>query len=233
VAIMLAVAVPGRPETTISKKVDGKARPKSFTNGIGMKFVWVPAGSFLMGSPEEEKLRRSDETQHKVTPIRKLPVEKVSWDDCQLFAKKLRQRDGKPYRLPTEAEFEYACRAGTTTPFYCGETIGTHQANYNGEVVYGKGKRGVYRKKTTPVGSFPPNPWGLYDMHGNVWAWCQDRYGDYPRQHVIDPRGPGKGELRVLRGGSWRFLPQNCRSARRYWDEPDLRGIGIGCRLCF
>ena len=144
----------------------------------------------MMGSPKEEKERQDNETQHKVTLTKgfymgvytvtqeqwqevmgnnpskfkgekNLPVEMVSWDDCQEFIKKLREKDKKLYRLPTEAEWEYACRAGTTTPFHFGETISTDQANYNGEVVYGNGKKGVYRKKTTPVGSFPANAWGL------------------------------------------------------------------------
>ena len=130
----------------------------------------------------------------------------------------MREKDKKSYRLPTEAEWEYACRAGTTTPFHFGETISTDQANYNGNFTYGNGKKGVYRKKTTPVGSFPANAWGLYDMHGNVWQWCQDWYGDYPQKDVVDPQGPEKGEYRVLRGGSWSNDPRYCRSAYRLWD---------------
>ena len=92
------------------------------------------------------------------------------------------RKESHKYRLPTEAEWEYACRAGTTSPFYFGETISTEQANYDGNYVYGKGKKGIYRQKTTPVGSFPPNAWGLYDMHGNVYDWCQDWYGILRRQ---------------------------------------------------
>ena len=162
-----------------------------------------------------------------------LPVEQVSWDDCQEFIKKLREKDKKPYRLPTEAEWEYACRAGTTTPFHFGETISTDQANYNGEVVYGNGKKGVYRKKTTPVGSFPANAWGFHDMHGNVWQWCQDWYGDYPQKDVVDPQGPEIGEYRVLRGGSWSSPPQLCRSAFRAGDLPRSHNDGFGFRICF
>src|SRR5262249_26689915 len=108
-----------------------------------------------------------------------LPVERVSWDDCQEFCKRLAERDGKRYRLPTEAEWGYACRAGTATPFPFGETISPDQANYGGYYTYGKGKEGVYRQKTTPVGSFPANAWGLFDMHGNVYEWCEDWYGPY------------------------------------------------------
>src|ERR1019366_4663490 len=142
--------------------------PKNVTNGIGMKFVWIPPGNFLMGSPKEEKQRNGDETQHKVTLTKgfymgvstvtqeqwqevmgnnpskfkgekNLPVETVSWNDCQEFIKKLREKDTQPYRLPTEAEWEYARRAGTTTPFSFGETISTDQAYYNGKFAYGNG----------------------------------------------------------------------------------------------
>ena len=203
------------------------------TNSLGMKFAWIPPGSFLMGSPLDEEDRSDNETQHKVTLTkgfylgvhqvtqeqwqaimgnysptacrvmaqgltqeqwqaimgnnpsnfkgeRNLPVENVSWEDCQVFLKRLSEMDCALYRLPTEAEWEYACRAGTTTPFYFGETISTDQVNYDGGYPYGKGKKGVCRRKTTPVGSFPANAWGLYEMHGNGNEWCQDRYGDYP-----------------------------------------------------
>jgi hypothetical protein len=142
-----------------------------------------------------------------------LPVTNVSWNHCQEFIKKLREKDKKAYRLPTEAEWEYACRAGTTTPFHFGETISTDQANFNGEIVYGKGKKGFCRKKTTPVDTFPANAWGLQDMHGNVFQWCQDWHGEYPEKDAIDPQGPKKGEVRVLRGGSWDIHPDICRSA--------------------
>jgi formylglycine-generating enzyme required for sulfatase activity len=246
--------------------------PKHFTNSIGMKFVWVPPGSFLMGSTKEEMERqpfdilafRQDETQHKVTLTkgfymavctvtqeqwqavmgnnpsyfkgeRDLPVERVSWNDCQEFINKLRGKDRKPYRLPTEAEWEYACRAGTTTPFYCGGTISTGQANYDGNFTYGNGRKGVRRGKTTPVGSFPANAWGLYDMHGNVWQWCQDWLGDYPHKEVVDPQGPATGVTRVMRGGSYSQKPEDCRSAKRNGGVlPNRRdAINIGFRLCF
>jgi RNA polymerase sigma factor (sigma-70 family) len=205
-----------------------------------------------------------DETQHKVTLTRgfymsvypvtqeewqnvmgknpsrfkgekNLPVEMVTWDDCQEFIKKLRKKDkdGKAYRLPTEAEWEYACRAGTTTPFHFGETISTEQANYDGNSVYGNGKKGVFRKKTTPVGTFPGNAWGLHDMHGNVWQWCQDWYDRYPKDDVTDPQGPKKGMWRVMRGGSWNERPEWSRSARRQWHQPDFDGDDCGLRVCF
>ena len=239
-----------------------KDPPKEFTNSIGMKFVWIPPGNFMMGSPRDEKVRQEDEIQHKVTLTKgfymgvhvvtqeqwkevmgnnpshfkgekNLPVEMVSWNDCQEFVKKLREKDKKLYRLPTEAEWEFACRAGTTTPFHFGDTISTDQANYVGEAVYSDGKKGVWRKKTTPVGNFPPNAWGLHDMHGNVWQWCQDWHGDYPQNDVVDPQGPNEGQYRVYRGGSWGDGPVNCRSAHRFGSVPGVHRSHVGCRLCF
>lgn len=239
--------------------------PKHFTNSVGMKFVWIPPGNFMMGSPKEEKEREhleTDETQHKVTltkgfylgvytvtqeewqammsknPSRfrgekNLPVESVSWNDCQIFIKKLGEKDKRTYRLPTEAEWEYSCRAGTQSPFHFGETISTDEANYNGDYTYGNAKIGVNRKKTTPVGSFSANAWGLHDMHGNVWQWCQDWYGDYPRKEVVDPLGATKGRFRVLRGSSYRNHPRYCRSASRYRIEPFNRVVECGLRVCF
>jgi formylglycine-generating enzyme len=236
--------------------------PKHFTNSIGMKFMWIPPGTFLMGSPPNEAERNGNETQHKVTLTKgfymsihlvtqeqwqtvmgnnpskfknekNLPVETVSWDDCQAFITNLREKDKKRYRLPTEAEWEYACRAGTATPFCTGETISTDQANYNGYFTYGNGKKEVYREKTTPVGTFPANAWGLHDMHGNLWQWCQDWEGDYSQKDAVDPQGPDKGEGRRQRGGSWIEFPQCCRSAIRGGDWPILRRGNCGCRLCF
>ena len=236
--------------------------PKNFTNSIGMKFVWIPPGTFIMGSPKEEKERAANETPHKVTLTkgfymgvhtvtqeqwqavmgnnpshfkgeRNLPVEMVSWNDCQKFIKKLLDKDKKPYRLSTEAEWEFCCRAGTTTPFFCGETISTDQANYNGEITYGNGKQGERRGKTMPVGSFPANAWGLHDMHGNVWQWCQDWYDDYSQNDVTDPRGPSEGKRRVVRGGGWSNIPGACRSAYRAHPRSDDRDGHTGFRLCF
>jgi formylglycine-generating enzyme required for sulfatase activity len=232
-----------------------------FVNAAAMKLVWVPPGNFLMGSPPHEAGRHDDEAQHGVTLTRGFylaahpvtqaqwralmgtdpsrfpgddrPVESVSWDDCQEFCARLARKDGHAYRLPTEAEWEYACRAGTAAPFHCGATLSTDQANYDGNDVYGPGRKGVFRRETTPVGSFAANAWGLEDMHGNVYEWCADWYGDYPGQHVTDPAGPPEGDARVLRGGAWFSAPWYCRSAHRYWTDPASRDAHMGFRVCF
>ena len=164
---------------------------------------------------------------------RNLPVECVSWDDCQIFCKRLQEKDKKAYRLPTEAEWEYGCRAGTTTQFFFGKTISSHEANYCAEAVFGNGKKGLYREKPTPVGSFPANAFGLHDMHGNLFEWCQDWLGEYPQNHVVDPQGPSVGDHRVLRGGSWHGHPFYCRSACRIADAVFQRMPSYGFRICF
>ena len=233
---------------------------KSFTNTIGMKFMLIPAGSFMTGSPSSEPKRDSDERQHKVTLTKgfymgvtevtqgqwknimgsnpsyfkwdNLPVEQVSWNDCQGFIRKLNRQEGTDkYRLPTEAEWEYACRAGTTTPFYTGNCISTDQANYDGNYPMPGCSKGKYRKKTIDVASFSPNAWGLYDMHGNVWEWCQDWKGDYPSGYVTDPEGPSSGSARVLRGGSWGSGARNLRSANRRRDDPGSGYGNVGFRV--
>jgi Uncharacterized conserved protein len=160
------------------------------------------------------------------------PVEQVSWNDAQEFIRKLNRKEGtNKYRLSTEAQWEYACRAGTTTPFYTGGCIFTNQANYNGSYPMPGCSKGEYRKKTTEVASFPPNKWGLYDMHGNVWEWCHDWKGDYLSGHVIDPTGPSSGRRRVVRGGSWFGRPWDIRSANRYRCYPDNRDYNTDFRL--
>lgn len=162
------------------------------------------------------------------------PTYYVSWEDCQEFIKKLCEKEGVPqgtYRLPTEAEWEYACRAGTTGPFHYGDSLDASQANFDGNFPYGSGMEGEYRQKTTPAGSFRPNSWGLYDMHGNIWEWCQDWYGQYPTKSVADPAGPGSGSFRVLRGGCWNNDAMGCRSADRVKAEPGFRYYYVGFRL--
>jgi formylglycine-generating enzyme required for sulfatase activity len=214
-----------------------------------------------MGSPPDEPGRGSDETLHQVTISKSFymqttlvtqgqwrkvrgsnpstnkcgdncPVEHVSWDDVQDFIKKLNQQEGNDkYRLPTEAEWEYAARAGTTTPFYTGNCLSTDQANYNGNFTLSSCPMGKYREKTVPVASFAANAWGLYDMHGNVFEWCQDWYGVYPSGQVTDPVGPSTGSGRVLRGCHCSCKARDCRSAYRDAISPDSRQEIVGFRL--
>jgi formylglycine-generating enzyme required for sulfatase activity len=261
------------------KRTRGKAyqQIEDLGKGVILEMVYIPGGTFLMGSPENEEGRFDFEgPQHEVTvapfymgkyPVTqeqwevvmgnnpsyfkgaKRPVENVSWDDVQEFLRKLNERvcsnrfSGqeerlKPslqteYRLPSEAEWEYACRAGTTTPFYFGETITTDLANYNGNYTYASGPKGEYRKQTTDVGSFQPNVFGLYDMHGNVWEWCADpwhnNYQGAPTDgSVWELSG---GSRRVLRGGSWSDHPRLVRCAAQDDFSPSVRSYIIGFRL--
>ena len=163
------------------------------------------------------------------------PVEHVRWQDCQAFVKKLCVTEGVAegtYRLLTEAQWEYACRAGTPTPFCYGPDLDSSLANFNGNYAYGAGLKGVSRATTVSVGSFRPNAWGLYDMHGNVWEWCQDWYATpYPSGPQTDPLGPPSGDYRVLRGGSWNYNARYCRSAFRFWFTPVYRDGDVGLRL--
>jgi formylglycine-generating enzyme required for sulfatase activity len=213
-----------------------------------------------MGSPEDEPQRENDETQHPVTLTRgfwiaetpvtqalweifmgdnpshfkgaELPVEQVSWNDAQRFINKLNgMKPELQLCLPTEAQWEYACRAGTTTPFSFGDNITTDQVNYDGNYPYNNGKKGEDRSQTVEVKAFPPNAWGLYQMHGNVWEWCQDWYGQYPSQPVTNPQGAVSGTGRVLRGGSWFLYGRRCRSAGRRHFGPAFRNSGFGFRL--
>lgn len=227
---------------------------QTFTNTLGQNFVLIPAGIFMMGSPTNEPDRDPQESKHQVTISKAFymqttavtqrqyktlmgknpsdfsdcgddcPVEHVTWFDVQEFINRLNAKEGgNNYRLPTEAEWEYAARAGTSGPYYFGNNPGQ------------LGDYGWYLKNSEgephPVGAKRPNAWGLYDMHGNVWEWCQDRFGNYPLEAVIDPQGPNAGLHRVIRGGSWSSTPANCRAASRYKFEPDNRGDDVGFRL--
>jgi len=226
-------------------------------------FRWCPPGTFDMGSPASEEGRHAGETQHRVTLSRgfwmlktpvtqgmwegvmvnnpsnwkgtKLPVEQVSWEDCQGFIQKLNGHgvapDGYRFSLPTEAQWEYACRSGTPTPFYFGSVWNWDKANCDGKHPYGTNTNGKYHRKTVDVGLYPANAWGLYDMHGNVWEWCEDWYGNYPSGAVTDPVGSSSGLGYVLRGGSWENRAQECRSASRSNFHPSLRGNSVGLRL--
>jgi formylglycine-generating enzyme required for sulfatase activity len=233
-------------------------------NGINLEMAAIPGGSFMMGSPENEAGRRDYESpQHQVTvpsffmgkyPVTQAqyqaimgtnpshfkgsnrPVEKVSWNNAVTFCEKLSQKIGKTYRLPSEAEWEYACRAGTTTPFHFGETITTNLANYDGNYTYGQGTKGVYRQVTREVGSFGvANNFGLYDMHGNVWEWCQDNWHSNYKFAPTDGSaslGIEKNtNIRMLRGGSWDYLPELCRSACRINRNLDNHYGTVGFRV--
>ena len=235
---------------------------KTFTNPLGMKFIYILPGTFMMGSPANERGADDDEKQHQVTISRPFylqatevtqgqwkkvmgnnpsyfkgcgddcPVEWVSWTNVQEFIKRLNLMVGSDkYRLPTEAEWEYACRAGTTTRFYTGNCLSTDEANYQGNFPFFGCPKGKYKLKTGKVGGFPPNPWGLYDMHGNVWEWCQDFKGEYPLGHVTGPKGPLLGSSRVVRGGSWGRGALACRAAKRNSIPPMSRSNRIGFRL--
>jgi len=227
--------------------------------GVWLELQPIPAGTFLMGSAKKEKGRHNDETRHEVTltqpfligkyPVTQaqwqavmgsnpsyfqgdnLPVEQVSWDDTQEFCARVRKKTGQVVRLPTEAQWEYSCRAGTSTPFHFGNELNGTQANCHGDYPYGTPQKGPNLGKTSPVGSYPANAWGLYDMHGNVWEYCQDWYAAYPKQSVTDPRGPEVGSDCVFRGGCWNGGAAFCRSANRLRDVPSFRGIRRGFRL--
>lgn len=163
------------------------------------------------------------------------PVEKISWYDAQEFCARLSRKTGKLYRLPSESEWEYACRAGTNTPFYFGNTLSTDLANYNGEYIYANGSKGVYRKETTNVGIFPANAFGLHDTHGNVWEWCEDGwYNNYigaPTDGTARLSGTDNHPRRVLRGGSWSYRPVYCRSAYRVNYPAVSRDFNHGFRV--
>ncbi len=146
------------------------------------------------------------------------PVENITWNDAVKFIEKLNARTSMRFRLPTEAEWEYACRSGTTTPFATGEHLTTEQANYD-------------RKSPTEAGTFQPNNLGLFDMHGNVWEWTSDAYCPYPTAEVSDPRAECAGARKVIRGGSWYFGADSARCALRYTHNPQDKGFSIGFRL--
>ncbi|MBR8838953.1 MAG: formylglycine-generating enzyme family protein [Stigonema ocellatum SAG 48.90 = DSM 106950] len=256
------VTVDARGNITNRRPSQANFFTENLGNGITLEMVEIPGGKFVMGSPPEEKERTSDEgPQHTVTiqPFfmgkftvtqeqyqavvgnnpswfkgAKRPVENVDWDQAIAFCAKLSQTAKKTYRLPSEAEWEYACRAGTTTPFYFGETITTALVNYDGNYTYGSAPKGTYRQQTTDVGSFPPNAFGLYDMHGNVWEWCQDNwhenYSGAPTDGYVW-QNDNDNQSRLIRGGSWVYIPRNCRSAARNWDRRDYSDGIVGFRV--
>jgi formylglycine-generating enzyme required for sulfatase activity len=166
------------------------------------------------------------------------PVERVSWNDAAEFCNKLSElpeekKAGRVYRLPTEAEWEYACRAGTKSTFCFGNSISSRQANFDGNFAYGGADKGEFLQKTTPVGSYKPNEFGLFDMHGNVWQWCADWYREeyYKSSPKKNPEGPSSGDYRVMRGGSWLSDGWWLRSANRGKSLPGGREDGVGFRV--
>ena len=233
--------------------------------GIDLVMMWIPPGTFQMGSPGGEESREDSEGPvHQVeiipgfwmgkyaitlaqwrcvmgaSPSRftqddNLPVEQVSWEDCQEFLNRLNTIIGiqNGFCPPSEAQWEYACRAGTYTAFSFGETLSTDEANYDGRTPYGNGVCGEYRKKTLPVGSFPANAWGLHEMHGNVWEFCQDYYVPdfYTADPVTNPLCTVLSEERTVRGGAWYLSASDCRAAYRQGFNPTGRNDGIGLRV--
>lgn len=251
-------------------------------NGLTLDLILIPAGSFLMGSPTSEKNRFINESLHKVTISRpfymgtipvtqeqweaimennpsysknpKLPVTDVSWNDCQLFINKLNTFTPGGFRLPTEAEWEYSCRAGTTSATFYGETLSSDDANIRSLISFkplpgqnpkpannfsktdiNKFSDGINYSRTQPIlktpGSYPPNSFGLYDMHGSIWEWCNDWYGSYSKGSIVDPTGPKKGQKRICRGGSYIDEEQCLRSAFRGMDSPINSNRLLGFRL--
>lgn len=217
--------------------------------GVVQRFRWIAPGTFWMGSPDSEPGRRANETRHQVKLTKGYwladtactqalwqqvmgsnpshfkdnadnPVEQISWEDTQQFFEALNfQVPELNLCLPSEAEWGYACRAGSVTPYSFGQSINAQQANFGQNI-----------GQTVSVKSLPANAWGLYQMHGNVWEWCNDGYGDYPKGSVSDPKGSDGGSHRVLRGGSWYNSPQYLRSAYRNNNSPDYRDLNIGFR---
>ncbi|MFO7784852.1 MAG: formylglycine-generating enzyme family protein [Thermodesulfobacteriota bacterium] len=249
------------------KGFDAFARERRFVNSIGMEFVLVPAGTFIMGSPMSEADRDNDEDPYEVTITKPFymqttevtlgqwrevmgkrlfgrrrgapdqPVVNVSWFDCRDFISKLNKGGEGTYRLPTEAEWEYACRAGTTTAYFWGNEPDCSKAMYGNnpvkseECIQTVESMGLEPGKPAPVKSYEPNPWGIFDMHGNVWEWCEDWYGAYPEAGVKDPMGPGDGNRRVRRSGSWYKYGWYCRSANRNMAHPAVKLDTLGFRL--
>ena len=227
---------------------------------VGPEMVVVPAGSFTMGSNDYDDEKPPHKVTIKapfavgrfaVTFAEydtaglthkpgdegwgrgRRPVINVSWDDAQAYAKWLSGKTGKTYRLLSEAEWEYCCRAGTTTAFWWGDSISTQQANYDGNYTFGGGSKGEYRQQTVPVDSFEASPWGVFQVHGNVWEWCEDNW--HPDYKGAPQDGSvwagGDASVRVLRGGSWVNYPKYCRSAGRYRGQPSVRSDHLGFRL--
>ncbi|MFN7869957.1 MAG: SUMF1/EgtB/PvdO family nonheme iron enzyme [Planctomyces sp.] len=254
---VMAADAPMKPAPATSP---AKPNGNPLTNSIGMVLLPIPAGTFTMGSPDSEKDRDNDETQHQVTLSKPFymgrtevtqgqwkkvmgtepwkgedyvqegddyPAVYISWDDAVAFCKKLSEKEGKTYRLPTEAEWEYACRGGTKTAF----SFGDDEADLGKYAWFDGNAWDINEKYAHRVAQKLPNPFGLHDMHGNVWEWCSDWKGAYPSTPLRDPQGPDSGSFRVLRGGSWSLEPYFVRCASRYSLSPEYRSDDIGFRL--
>jgi formylglycine-generating enzyme required for sulfatase activity/serine/threonine protein kinase len=261
VPLIEPTATPTPTPTRTPTPVPFRQQTQTFNlgGGVTLDMVYIPPGRFQMGSPDDEEGRRDNEgpvhtveldgfwmgkfevTQGQYRAIMgtnpshfkgdNRPVEKVSWNDAMEFCRKLSQRTGKTFTLPTEAQWEYACRAGTTGPFSFGACLSTSDANYDGNYPLSGCSNGTYRQSTWDVGSGRANTWGLYDMHGNVYEWCLDWYGSYTSGTKRNPVGPGSGSLRVIRGGSWLNHAWYCRSAYRLRNAPSLSYDSLGFRL--
>ena len=228
------------------------------SNALGMKFVKIPAGQFMMGSPVTEPDRGDDEHLHEVEISRdfylqttevtrkqwkqmmgddpssfqqsgdQCPVHRLKWEWVMKFIEKLNAQDAEnSYRLPTEAEWEYAARAGTQTHYAFGNCLGPQHAALDFRDTSPLCRKGDPATAPVPVASFQANPWGLYDMHGNVWEMCSDWYGEYPGAKVKDPTGPASGEYRVIRGASWKYPAVFARSANRKQAVKDVAGFRL------
>ncbi|MGI9536061.1 MAG: formylglycine-generating enzyme family protein [Desulfocapsaceae bacterium] len=247
--------------TSLMEGSEDSNRGKTISNSVGMHFVYIPPGSYLRGSPPDEVGRTIDEEQHKVTLsngyylqttevtqkqwktvmealprfIRtcseECPVERLSWEDAQAFIRQLNKLEGVDYyRLPTEAEWEYAARAGSITAFANGEITDAACGDPTlSEIGWYCGNSKSYPHH--PVAQKVPNSWGIYDMHGSVWEWCNDWYSSYPQGSVTDPSGPPDGRERVIRGGGLGDNARSCRSANRLSHESDIIIDNIGLRL--
>ena len=244
---------------TTGARLEIRAR-LALPEGESIELALVSAGEFLMGSPEEESGRDPDEKRHRVRISRafymgrhevtqaqwravmgdnpsfyrddpRLPVDSVDWKAALEFCHRLVRLTSRAVRLPTEAEWESACRAGTTTAFSFGRDINEMDANYDWSHDGATGEDAP--ESTSPVGSFAANPWGLYDMHGNVKEWCSDWYGPYDASvsPVVDPVGPASGQQHVLRGGSWDDYGRRSRSASRHGHRPGDRDETVGFRV--
>ncbi|MBQ2620639.1 MAG: formylglycine-generating enzyme family protein [Thermoguttaceae bacterium] len=213
--------------------------------GVVFAFRWCPSGTFKTGYEDDAQhqvtltkgfwMMETEVTQKQWKAVMRtnpssfkgddLPVENISWNDCQEFCKKT------GFQLPTEAQWEYACRADSTSAYFWGNALNGDKANCNGNYPFGTTTKGKYFGKTTPVGCYEANAWGLFDMHGNVWEWCTDYWNnDYPSGSVTDPAGPSNGSTRVNRGGCWDSDAGLCRSAFRYCNYPEYRGSDVGFR---